>query len=614
MKKNNRMKKIIIFCLSIIFIFCSFGCNENSSNSSSSQNFIETTLSYYDVSQDELTLEQQQEIDSLLYQNTLDTTISPVTADPSVIYCEEDGYYYMYGTFDHGTIRAITCFRSRTLTEWEQLDHAFYQPNQLSYDKVSDIMTESEHAEYQNGSWIKNGNLWAPSVMYDADLGKYLMFSSAQTSSRTDADLSENYALFLAVSDHPSGPFIQWTGTNYNGEEISLSSLYLNFKNLTDTLGNEYEDIDAIDAEPFVDPVTQDKYLFFVGARGKHMDTNNIFGVKMIDWFTADLSTLTLLAVPNFRKVTDLAKTFSDEGDINEGPAVVYNQENGLYYMTFSANGFVYKTYCVKQAVATSPLGPYEKVFNNKGGRVISCESDWLHRSGTGHHTFITVGEETFIVYPMHSNLQSTSLKWKARCIGFDRVTWVENQDGLLVLSSNGPSYDYKLRPDTVTGYTNLAPLATVTCNNSQNGSSVSALTDGTGQMLINQGIFDYNANKEPLVITLDFSNPITLKGVMVTNSRDLERAFEKISKIEVEYTDGNQWYRGSTGEIIFDWERFYTNNKTADGFSMLIPGCSSTAIFEEISNVSKIKIYLENQIWDSVMGLSVAEVAVIGK
>jgi len=626
------MKKILVFFLIILFsISCLYGCNDSSDNSSSSsssssESVIETNLNYIDASRSDLTEEEQAEVNELFYQNTLDTTVSPVTADPSVIYCEEDGYYYMYGTLDQVWVYGIgiCCFRSKNLIDWEMIDNAFYQPNQtqLDYEKVSGLMTEEELAEYKEKSWIKNGNIWAPSVIYDKDLGKYLMFSSAQSTAKgvTPAD----YELFLAVSDHPAGPFIQWTGTvnggqynngtSYGSREVSYEDLYIDFVKVTDNLGNYYEQLGAIDAEPFIDPVTNKKYLFFVGTRGENLDANTIFGVEMIDWFTPDMSTLSLLAVPNFAKPTDLTKTLSDEGTINEGPCVVYNEENRKYYLTYSANEFYSKTYSVKQAVADSPLGVYEKVPNQKGGRIIGCEADWIHRSGTGHHTFITVGEETFIVYPMHSNLKSTSTVWKARCIGYDRVNWVTNPDGLLVLSSDGPSYDYRLRPNIYTGYSNIAEMASITCNQMEVGADIKYLTDGAYNMLINEGKYDFNANKAPLEITLDFNSPVSVKGLMVTNSRNLERAFEKISKIEVEYTLNGQKYRAITGEVIYDWDRFYYNNKDANDLMHMISGCNSVAVFEEIQNVSRIKIYLENQIWDSVEGLSLAEILVIGK
>ncbi len=589
----------------------------------SSTPVIEAPLPYTDVSLKNLTEEQRAEVNALFYENSLTTNV--VTADPTAIYCEEDGCYYMYGTYDtpEGTREiGLSCFRSKNFIDWENLDLAFYQPDCLTYDKVKHLMTEEEFADYQAKSWIKYGNIWAPSVTYDADTGLYYMYASAQTTPH--GVFPSKYALFVAVSKHPAGPFIQWKGTikagvyengvEYGARQIDYSTPLMNFENAKDTYGNVYADIDAIDADIFKDPVSGNKYLYFVGARGENMATNKIFGMKMIDWFTPDYSTLSLLAVPNYQNLAEETPTISDEGEINEAPCVVYNPDNGYYYMAFSAEKHLSKTYRVKQAISKSPLGPYQKIRKSKGGRILSCGEDWLHRAGTGHHTFINVGDEMFIVYPMHQDPLSESVTWKARVIGVDKVHWIENEDGLLVMKADGPSYDYRLRPSIFTGYRNVASQATITCSQARDGSSVKALTDKAAQMLTDQYDSDFHANKEPLVITLDFENPILLKGIMVTNSRDMALAFQIISKIEVEYSLDDRLYRVSTGEVLFDWARFYHRNATWNGVKTLIPGCGATAIFDEIQNVSRIKIYLEDQPDETATGLSVAEISIIGK
>jgi len=596
---------------------------------------VGTQVSYIDASDKSLTDEEQAQVDKLLYKNTLTNKIR--MADPSVLYCKEDGYYYMYGTCD--TTRTgpygIRCMRSKNLTDWETAGFytqkingdtygfAFLQPdaNVLNYSHMSKYMTESEFTKWQSNTWIKNGNIWAPSVIYDETLGKYLMFSSAQTSAAGVTPV--DYTLFLAVSDSPAGPFIQWTGTIKGGtyqngktfasRSVGYGDYFMNFDSVIDTAGNVYTNMCAIDPEPFIDPVTGDKYMFFVGLRA-YKSTNSIFGMKMLDWFTPDYSTLTLLAKPGFKTVLDTEETLSGEGAINEGPAVVYNPNNKYYYLTYSANRHLNKEYCVKQAISTSPLGVYIKIDNDKGGRILSSEEDWLHRSGTAHHTFINVGSETFIVYPMHEKVPlTTTYDWTYRIIGIDKVVWVKNPDGLLVMNTNGPSFDYRLRPNSLTGYKNVASSAKVSCNQSVSGTSLGYLTDGTAAILDNEGIKDFEANKKQLVLTFDFNTAITLKGIIVTNSSDILKAFGKISKIEIDFAIGGNSYKVNTGEVSFDWDTYYRNNANS-GVGKLIPGCGSIAIFDEITNVKSIKIYIEPQIRTSVTGLNVAEVAIIGK
>ena len=589
-------------------------------------------IEYIDLHSSSLTTQQKEQIDALFYKNVVtsksDQTgelTNPCTADPSVVYCKEDGYYYMYGTYDtaQGTDKwRISCFRSSDFIKWEQLDYAFYGPTSSTstYESVikdSGVMTEAEFNNYKSTTWIKYGNLWAPSVFYDETTKQYIMYSSGQT--REDG----GYALFIATSKNPAGPFIQWKGTIKGGtyqdgttfatKTIDYATKIFDFRGAKDNFGRIYDDIDAIDAEPFIDPKTGDKYLFFVSARnGTTRPTNDIFGIKMIDWFTPDMSTLTLLAKPNYKKVTDTTPIFNDEGEINEGPCVLYNEKNGYYYLTFTVNGYMDKEYCVKQAIATSPLGVYDKITNDKGGRIISCQNNWTHRAGTGHHTFITVGNELFIVCPMHKVPTYTGSKWRSRVITIERTVWVTNSDGLLVLNSSGPTMDYTLRPDIYTGYTNLVSKATIGYNQAENGANTVYLADGTVKVINKGDIAEFNAKKEQLVLSLGFDECITLKGLMITNSADKYKAFDKISKIEIEYFKNGVICKAVIGEVLFDFEK----NLVLDDYlqSYLVPGCNSTAIFNEIQNVRNIKIYIEPQVGDNITGLSVAEIAVIGK
>ncbi len=595
--------------------------SSSSSSSSSSTPTIEgeSPLAYTDISLDNLTTAQQEEIDRLFYQNNTET----VSADPACIYVEEEGYFYLYGTSG----KKINCFRSTNLSDWEAMPDAFKQAIDMTYSEVSDIMTEQEFASYQENSWIKYGNTWAPSILYDEASGLYMMFFSAQLAKAdTENNISAKYSMVLATSTSPAGPFIQWKGTisageyqngqSYSAYEIGYEDTFIDFlRSEAVNAPYPYEGhFDAIDIEPFIDPKTGDKYIYFVRATGDNHDTNSIMGMKMIDWYTPDYSTLTLLAVPNYAKVSDLTKTLSDENYINEGPYVVYNEENGLYYMTYSAKEYTNKLYMVKQAVATSPLGEFEKISANKGGRVIACETDWLHRGGTGHHVFVKAGNELFIVYHMHIDPIKVHATWKPRCIAIDKMSWTENQDGLLVMNAGGPSYDYRMRPQVVTGYSNLASEATISVNQQKQGAKFQYLTDGAVQMHVSEGISEFEANNAPLEITLNFADPITLKGVMVTNSWSLYTAFDKISKIEVEYLSGGKAYRVYTGEVTFDWDKCYNDNVDSAGFSLYIPGCSSTAIFDEISSVYKVKIYIAHQPYDDMNGLSVSDIAIIGK
>ena len=643
------MKKLLTIVISTIMFCTCFGCvltqpssssmeqsslsSSESSSSSAEDPITEETLDYIDVSSSTLTSEQKAEVNELFYQNDLNTT----SADPACIYCEDDGYFYMYGT-GHSN---FNCYRSKDLTSWESLTPAFKQPKDMTYSEVSSIMTQTEFNNYKNNTWLKNAYDWAPGVIYDADLDLYLMFFSARYTNTNPLKLQ----LTLATSKTPYGPFIQWTGrvngqngkagvetiTYENGQtvpayNIGYGDVFIDFERLNGINGNyPYEGyIKAIDVEPFVDPVTGDKYIYFCRDLGDKYDVSCSMGMKMIDWFTPDYSTLTLLTKPNYEKVTDGAQyTFQDEGDVNEGQYVVYNPENQLYYLTYSCNGYFDRSYRVKQAWATSPLGPYTKISNQKGGNVIATDMEWIHRAGTGHHVFTRVGNEMFIVYHMHRNpISFYNQEYSGqRVIGVDRITWVENEDGILVMNCGGPSYDYRLKPNAVTGYKNVASKASISVNQQMSNTKLQYLTDGGIQMMIKEGINEFNANRETLEVTLNFATPITLKGVMAFNSFLVETAFDSIRYIEVDYISNGNKYRGKTGPLTFDWDKYYYNNVPKNSTTPLyIPGCSASAIFEEeIANVSRIKINFKRQtIQDGKphvpTGLSVSDICVIGK
>ncbi|MBO4963113.1 MAG: family 43 glycosylhydrolase, partial [Clostridia bacterium] len=236
------MKKIIPLILAIIMITACVGCVETtspssslnvpstssssssessssmqivssssvSSSSSAEEPIIEEDLEVIDASSSTLTSTQQAEVDKLFYQNDLNT----VSADPACVYCEDDGYFYMYGT-GHTN---FNCYRSRDLTSWEKLNNAFKQPKDMNYSEVSSIMTETEFNNYKNNTWLKYAYDWAPGVIYDKDLDLYLMFFSAKFNPEADSPTTPmKLQLTLATSKTPYGPFIQWTG-RVNGQ------------------------------------------------------------------------------------------------------------------------------------------------------------------------------------------------------------------------------------------------------------------------------------------------------------------------------------------------------------------------------------------------------------
>ena len=298
---------------------------------------------------------------SLFYVNTLEFQI----ADPSVIYVtegEDAGYFYAYGTSDEIGCHGIQAWRSKDLSHWECTGIAFLPDYSVA--------------------WAVN-NYWAPEVIYDSAEKLYYMFYNAY-------NMNDNNRLCLSVaySTSPAGPFISPDGRkDADGNMLSAGKPVYDVTTnnpIVAELDKEnpgFAKTHALDASPFIDPATGDRYLYF-SYYDDYGEGSFIYGMKMKNWFTPDYTTMTMLTYPGYNNVKagidrDITQQAS-EGNVNEGPFMVYH--DGKYYMTFSVFGYQDSNYQVKQAIADSPLGVYEKVSPDDGGKVISTDTvNWSH-------------------------------------------------------------------------------------------------------------------------------------------------------------------------------------------------------------------------------------------
>lgn len=119
------------------------------------------------------------------YKNPIYTQFE--VADPSIIYCEEDNYYYILST--GGKI-----FKSKNMVYWYPRNDAFKQiPSWGSY----------------------NAGLWAPDIQYIN--GQYIMYYSLS------AWNDPNPGIGIATANHPEGP---WTdhGKLFTSKEIGVNN------------------------------------------------------------------------------------------------------------------------------------------------------------------------------------------------------------------------------------------------------------------------------------------------------------------------------------------------------------------------------------------------------
>ncbi len=526
-------------------------------------------------------------------------------ADPTVIYVDhgqEKGYFYTYGTSDlvHGY--GIQCWRSKDLTNWEYKTVA-YKPD---FDECWDYK-----------------NHWAPEVLYDADLNGYLMFFNSDNGTLDSPntawyDKGNNFKnISVVFSEQPYGPFAPLT------EEYKMKPVYdLSYdnpviKNLAN--GREIARSNVIDAHPYIDPVTNEKYLYYSGyghdGNGVwHGQT--IFGLKMKDgnWLTPDYSTITELTNLN-KSQPGLPTNDCPEGqDVNEG-AFVW-RHNDKYYLTFSTFNFMNPMYQVRQAVSDSPLGPFIKVKPEDGGTLLATEVAWEGKiQSAGHHCFIKCGDELMIAYHSFYNRRNYD---DQRAIAIDTVSWVKNEtldlngdgeaDGLELMHTNGPTYSYQPLPEEISGYKNLAPLATVTASNTANNSDIKYLTDGLVKAHANDLVKEYETKADYTSvdayvrndITLKFDHYVNVRSIMVYNSIDYDRIFMGIDGITLNCKGKKRVIRS----VPFDYNWHVSSQRA------VIPGAACIAEFNEVAvNEITITIFAE-----PTKPININEIKVLGK
>ena len=516
----------------------------------------------------------------LYYRNDL----KQAGCDPGAIYVTEGeyaGYYFVYGTSNDLSGRGYHCHKSKDLSNWEFVSNCF--------------VPEIE-------SWGRT-QLWAPEVIYDEELGKYLLFYSAHNSNQKDGYVATKY-LGLAMSDSPAGPFVQYTGTNANGTEIGIGDPIFDIELMDHNNPHYKEGTSFIDAHPFVDPVTGDKYLYMARTRNVH-ETNSCAVVKMIDWFTPDYETYTVLVTPNQTEYDGGEVTEFDEDVINEAPQVLYH--DGTYYLTYSCNMAPDKDYCVLQAVSDSPMGPFTKIQMSDGGMVTQVEWVWDHLSTAGSHSFVNNGEEIWIIY--HQNFDREAAGTMDRAYAADRIVFVENDKGQTVIRTNGPTYSIQPQPVTTTGYKNLAPLAKVTAKNAIDDSMIKYLNDGAFRTNEIDVIKEFEGTSI-IEITLSFDEYITARSLLIYNSYFYDYAFYNVARVDFSFRDvvdgKNVVGTARVENLYYDFEK-YSNMD----YCIMRPGAPLIIEFAEME-INKITITIACPTGQEKIAIS--EIMLLGK
>ena len=499
----------------------------------------------------------------LFYMNTLEFEV----ADPTVIYAEHGegaGYFYAFGTSDQIGCHGFQCWRSKDLANWEYTGVAL-QPEPLD-------------------TWAVD-NYWAPEIIYDEDEGLYFLFYNAYRMGVTTSTGNPVMSLSVAYSENVMGPYIIPDNIeNQNGDLLTADKPVFDFFNHKDDIPYTVRG-SAIDASPFIDPQTGERYMYWSWYEDEvdvNQEAQEIFGMRMIDWFTPDYSSMKQVTQIN-RTTVGGDEEISDGGTrgLNEGPFMYY--KDGTYFLTYSVYPYYDPNYQVRLAVSDNPLEGFEKISVDDGGVVLSTHPMWQHVASAGHHQFIEVGGQLLVVY--HTYLDRSTING-GRALAVDEVEFIPNSEGQLTMHANGPTYSLQPIPSVLSGYENVAPKATVTATNVMDGSSAKYLNDGIVKLKETDLAKETEFNEGKTEITFTFDAPQVLRALMVYNSYDIDKSFTEVSSVEIEYVSNA---KGDTsvaniGKIPFDFD-FHTYY-----YSSMYPGGSAVCEFEDLP-VKSVKL-----------------------
>lgn len=521
--------------------------------------------------------DKRNEFDTSLFYGNVQTMKG---ADPSLIWVDknqdpvEGGYYYAYITANS----TINAWRTKDMTNWQNLG-AVFRPD------LDDF-------------WGDN-NFWAPAVIYDQEEKLYYMYYSGQWK-KYDSQFKSHY-ISVAKSSSPAGPFT---------EVVSNDEPCINFNKMPKDhplyehhSGDQFENgyFASIDAEPFVDPVDNQLYLLLTHDIGAGYTSSQTYIMKMNSYVNPDYSSIKWISQTG---VTSIGGSETiDEGKVNEGPYMFYN--NGYYYLTYSVNTYNEPSYQVRQAISTSPTGPFRKIPVDKGGVIITTDGLGTYTNSSGHHSFIKVGDELFISY--HTFLNDSDIS-EARKIRFDRVSFVVNEDGLPLIYANGPTVTLQPLPSAVSGYKNIAPSAHIEASNVHENSDIYWLNDGTLKIHDNSIVDECEFNNGKSVISLTFDDYQTVKAIMVYNSNDFYKTFKEIDNIRLYIKKDGVETVSDTGVIPFNYHEYSLIDQD---YKTVFAGASSTIEFNDLE-VNKIEITVSKSYGESILGIS--EIQVLGK
>lgn len=312
-------------------------------------------------------LEKYWQMNKRKYVSTASIQKNPIIqgyyADPEVMYSEKTGRYYIYPTCDgipNWGSTQFKAFSSSDLVNWKE---------------------EGGILDLKNVSWAKK-NAWAPSIIEKKQADgnyKYYYYFTAEKQ------------IGVAISDHPTGPFID-SEKPLIGRELPKGM----------PRGQN------IDPDVFTDPVSGNTYLYWGNYYMAVCELNDdMVSVK-----------------PNTTRIL-----IGHDAHYSEAAHVFYR--NGYYYFTWSKNDTRSTEYEVRYVRSKSPVGP----INPAESQVVICKKPEQGIYATGHHSVVQVPgkDEWYIVYHRFKFPDAVT---KGRDAGYHREVCIDklefNTDGTI--------------------------------------------------------------------------------------------------------------------------------------------------------------------------------------
>lgn len=585
--------------------------------------------------------------ESLFYRNELETEC----ADPGAFYVSEEesatygGWYYMFATSDAtGGARFFDCWRSRDLTNWENMtqttgqrafapseDHYGYEDMwapEVIFDKEDQIfymfyscnVPSQETGSYLSareveteGKWVDGYNdmsllglassscPWGPYEPYDYDaddsesrsnaIGRVSGEPSPDATPLFDNDklMAQARIVFEKEDEARRETGYEYWYEQYLASGASEEDAKKNAETLIASEPYTYSDPDhgfayftEIDPSPYVAP-DGTKYLLFNRNHNASFSVTNVWGIKMNEWWDPDYSTLAHLTETGYMTVTDVTPANTNDYEqsiINEGPFMVDYEVDGKTYYSLM---FSVNGYAEKN------YGVWQAIGDSPLGTFTKLpeEEGGLFLTAMDFNYISGTGHHSIVqngedMYVIyHQHINPNGSGQRA--VAADRVKIVKNNEGTPVLYVNGPTVT--LQPKIDGEYADIAADAEVSVSAGENAA---ALTDGLFSVYSRFSYIKEYTTTEKTTITLRFAEPREVTGIMICNSRYFENAFFNIARIEFDFTDGDFTGTGCIDDLAFDWDTY-----CPVGTQAMRPGGSAIAVFNPIM-VSEIRITVD--------------------